>query len=61
MEIVERRKRNLRYKESVRVMYLGYHRPLVTAQKTGRDRLPPAANSLGTIHPVPGNGSTTPG
>jgi hypothetical protein len=40
-------------KYRVRVLYPGYHGSLVTAQKSGYDRFPPAANCWGTTHPVP--------
>jgi hypothetical protein len=39
-------------KGSMRVLYLGYRRSLVTAKKSGYDRFPLAANNWGTKHPV---------
>jgi hypothetical protein len=45
----------------VRVMYPGYSEPLVPTQNFGYDRFPPVANSWGTIYPITGNDSTTPG
>jgi hypothetical protein len=44
----------------VGIIYLGYRRPPVTAQNFGYVRFPLAVNGCGTIHPVPGNGPTTP-
>jgi hypothetical protein len=40
--------------------YPRYRRPPVTAQNSWYDRFPPAANGWRTIHPVSGNGPTTP-
>jgi hypothetical protein len=37
---------------SVRILYPGYHRSLVIAQKSGYDRFLPTPNGWGTIHPV---------
>jgi hypothetical protein len=42
------------------IRYPGYRGPPVTAQNSGYDRFPLEVNSWGTIHPIPGNGSTTP-
>jgi hypothetical protein len=45
----------------IEVMYYRYYGPPVTAQHSGYDRFPLATNGWGTIHPVSGNGPTTPG
>jgi predicted SnoaL-like aldol condensation-catalyzing enzyme len=45
----------------VEIIYPEYCGPPVTAQNSGYDRFPPAANDLGTIHPILGNSLTTPG
>jgi hypothetical protein len=37
---------------TVRALYPGYHELLVTDKNSGYDRLPPAANGWGTIHPI---------
>jgi hypothetical protein len=39
----------------VRVIYPGYHGPLVTTQNSRNDQFTPVANRWGTIHPIPGN------
>jgi hypothetical protein len=44
----------------VRVIYPGYHGPLVTTQNSRNDQFTPAANRWGTIHPIPGNSPITP-
>jgi hypothetical protein len=44
---------------TVGVMYPEYHGPLVTAQNSGYDWFPLAANGSGTIHPILGNRPTT--
>jgi hypothetical protein len=44
----------------VRVMYTGYPGLSVMAQNSAYDWFPLVANGRGTIHPVPGNGPTTP-
>jgi hypothetical protein len=47
-------------KGSVRVLYPRYRGTPVIAQNSGYDQFPSAANDWVTIHPVPGNGNTTP-
>jgi hypothetical protein len=55
------REHQLYAKFSVEVIYPGYCRPQVMAKISGYDRFPPAANGWGIIHPIIGDGPTTPG
>jgi hypothetical protein len=41
--------------------YPGYHGSLITTQKFGYDRFPPAVYGWKTIHPISDKGPATPG